>query len=84
MAQTAAVSAREDRPVRMVEQSPPVEEKPPVKKWGEFREALARHRGEKLLVILTGYPDPDNIVAGLAHRFLAKGFDIDTTLLCFQ
>jgi nanoRNase/pAp phosphatase (c-di-AMP/oligoRNAs hydrolase) len=35
-------------------------------------------------MILTGYPDPDNIAAGLAHRFLAKEFDIETTLLCFQ
>jgi nanoRNase/pAp phosphatase (c-di-AMP/oligoRNAs hydrolase) len=84
MASTAEALAREERPVRAVEHGPPVEEKPPGKKWAELREVLARHRGEKLLMILTGYPDPDNIAAGLAHRFLAKGFDIDTTLLCFQ
>ena len=84
MANTAEVSAREERPLRVVEHGPPVEEKPPGKKWAELREVLARHRGEKLLMILTGYPDPDNIASGLAHKFLAKGFDIDTTLLCFQ
>ena len=84
MANTAEVSAREERPLRVVEHGPPGEEKPPGKKWAELREVLARHRGEKLLMILTGYPDPDNIASGLAHKFLAKGFDIDTTLLCFQ
>ena len=54
------------------------------KKWSELRKVLERHRGEKILVILTGYPDPDNIASGLAHKFLAKAFDIDTTLLCFH
>jgi nanoRNase/pAp phosphatase (c-di-AMP/oligoRNAs hydrolase) len=53
-------------------------------KWTEFRKVLDRHRGEKILVVLTGYPDPDNIASGLAHKFLAKAFDIDTTLLCFH
>jgi nanoRNase/pAp phosphatase (c-di-AMP/oligoRNAs hydrolase) len=54
------------------------------KKWMELRKVLERHRGEKILLILTGYPDPDNIASGLAHKFLAKAFDIDTTLLCFH
>jgi nanoRNase/pAp phosphatase (c-di-AMP/oligoRNAs hydrolase) len=84
MASTAEALAREERPVRVVEHGPAGEEKPSGKKWAELREVLARHRGEKLLMILTGYPDPDNIASGLAHKFLAKGFDIETTLLCFQ
>ena len=54
------------------------------KKWMELRKVLERHRGEKILLILTGYPDPDNIASGLAHKFLAKAFDIETTLLCFH
>jgi nanoRNase/pAp phosphatase (c-di-AMP/oligoRNAs hydrolase) len=82
MASTAETIVRDDRPLRVVEQEPT--EKPFGKKWAELREVLARHRGEKLLMILTGYPDPDNIASGLAHKFLAKGFDIETTLLCFQ
>ena len=44
----------------------------------------ARHSGQKLLVVLTGYPDPDNIASGLAHKLLAKPFEIETTLLCFH
>lgn len=54
------------------------------KKWQELRAVLARHSGQKLLVVLTGYPDPDNIASGLAHKFLAKPFEIETTLLCFH
>jgi nanoRNase/pAp phosphatase (c-di-AMP/oligoRNAs hydrolase) len=54
------------------------------KKWQDFRAVLARHSGEKLLMVLTGYPDPDNIASGLAHQLLAKPFEIDTTLLCFH
>jgi nanoRNase/pAp phosphatase (c-di-AMP/oligoRNAs hydrolase) len=56
----------------------------PSKKWEEFCEVLRRHRGERILVVLTGYPDPDSIASGLAHTLLAKQFDIDTTLLCFH
>ena len=54
------------------------------KKWAQFRAVLNQHREEKLLLILTGYPDPDNIASGLAHQFLANEFDIETTLLCFH
>ncbi|TMA12873.1 MAG: bifunctional oligoribonuclease/PAP phosphatase NrnA [Deltaproteobacteria bacterium] len=54
------------------------------KKWEEFHKALVRHRGERILVVLIGYPDPDCIASGLAHKFLAEQFDIDTTLLCFH
>lgn len=53
-------------------------------RWEELRKALARHRGERHLVVLMGYPDPDCIASGLAHRFLAKQFGIHTTLLCFH
>ena len=54
------------------------------KKWQELRATLAQHSGQKLLMVLTGYPDPDNIASGLAHKFLAHLFEIDTTLLCFH
>jgi nanoRNase/pAp phosphatase (c-di-AMP/oligoRNAs hydrolase) len=56
---------------------------PSPNKWSELARALGRHRGERLLVLLTGYPDPDNIASGLALRLLARPFDIATTLLSF-
>jgi nanoRNase/pAp phosphatase (c-di-AMP/oligoRNAs hydrolase) len=52
-------------------------------KWTELSAALARHRGERLLILLTGYPDPDNIASGLALQLLARPFDIEATLLSF-
>jgi nanoRNase/pAp phosphatase (c-di-AMP/oligoRNAs hydrolase) len=72
----------------------PAQEEPPLRiidpqeaggtKWAQLRTTLSRHQGDKLLLILTGYPDPDNIASGLAHQFLAGEFEIETTLLCFH
>jgi nanoRNase/pAp phosphatase (c-di-AMP/oligoRNAs hydrolase) len=84
MASTAEASAREDRSLRAVETSPQSNAEFSTPKWTQLRQALEHHQGEKLLVVLTGYPDPDNIASGLAHKFLAKTFDIETTLLCFH
>jgi nanoRNase/pAp phosphatase (c-di-AMP/oligoRNAs hydrolase) len=52
-------------------------------KWTELSAALTRHRGERLLILLTGYPDPDNIASGLALQLLARPFDIESTLVSF-
>ena len=45
----------------------------------ELAAALERHRGERLLILLTGYPDPDNIGSGLALQHLATQHDIEST-----
>lgn len=52
--------------------------------WANLATVLERHRGERLLVLLVGYPDPDNIGSGLALQYLAERFDIETTLLSFH
>jgi nanoRNase/pAp phosphatase (c-di-AMP/oligoRNAs hydrolase) len=52
-------------------------------KWTELSAAFTRHRGERLLILLTGYPDPDNIASGLALQLLGRSFDIESTLLSF-
>lgn len=52
--------------------------------WRNLAAVLNAHRGKNLLVLLTGYPDPDNIGSGLALQHLAERFDIETTLLCFH
>ena len=75
-ATNAAIYA-DELPLRVVESKETM-------KWAQFQMVLNKHRGEKLLLILTGYPDPDNIASGLAHQFLANEFDIETTLLCFH
>ncbi len=46
-----------------------------------FTKTLERHRGEKHLVILHDYPDPDAIAAAFAHRLISAtyGIDVDIT-----
>ena len=81
MAETAEAvrPAQEEPPLRIIDP-----QKADGTKWAQLRTILSRHQGDKLLLILTGYPDPDNIASGLAHQFLASEFDIETTLLCFH
>jgi len=52
--------------------------------WRNLAAALGAQRGKRLLVLLLGYPDPDNIASGLALQYLADRFDIETTLLSFH
>lgn len=71
--------AREEPPLRVIEPHAASSTK-----WAQFRTILRRHQGGKLLLILTGYPDPDSIASGLAYQFLGGEFAIETTLLCFH
>jgi len=84
MASRVEAIAQKEQSLRVVERVSPGEQEATSEKWKEFHEVLARHGGERILVVLIGYPDPDSIASGLAHRFLAQQFDIDTTLLCFH
>jgi nanoRNase/pAp phosphatase (c-di-AMP/oligoRNAs hydrolase) len=55
----------------------------PGARWKDLAAVLQAHRGERLLILLTGYPDPDNIGSGLALQHLAELYDIETALLSF-
>lgn len=46
-----------------------------------FFEILENHRGERHIIILHEYPDPDAIAAGYAHRIISKEFDIEADIL---
>lgn len=65
------------RPVRRVEGEP-------VSKWAELAATLERHRGRRLLILLAGYPDPDNIASGLALQHLARLHGVESRLLSFH
>lgn len=67
------------RPVRRNEQADATSSK-----WNELAGALERHRGEHLLIVLSGYPDPDNIASGLALQTLAAEHGIESRLLTFH
>lgn len=66
------------RPVRKTDTAEPAN------KWAELTAALERHRGERLLIVLTGYPDPDSIASGLALQYLAKQHGLEARLLSFH
>src|SRR5574341_12005 len=42
---------------------------------------LEAHRGQRHLVVLQAFPDPDAISSAFAHRLISARFDIETTLL---
>ncbi len=46
-----------------------------------FHQTLAKHRGEKMAIIIRGFPDPDSIASALAHKFIAEKFDIECIIL---
>lgn len=47
----------------------------------EIHTVLEAHRGQRHLVVLQAYPDPDAIASAFAHRLISAQFDIETTLV---
>ena len=44
-------------------------------------EILEGHRGERHIIVLHEYPDPDAIAVGYAHRIIGSAFDIEADIL---
>lgn len=49
-----------------------------------LREILEGHRGERHLIAIRGYPDPDSIGSAMAHAYICEQFDIEPTILYFD
>ncbi|MBM9535626.1 DHH family phosphoesterase [Desulfobulbus alkaliphilus] len=47
----------------------------------DLAEQLASRRGEKHVVVLQDFPDPDAIACGFAHQIISRAFEIQTTLV---
>lgn len=45
---------------------------------------LSSHKGERHVIAIRGYPDPDSIGSAMAHGFICREFEIDTTILYFD
>ena len=57
----------------------------PVAKPAErLREVLEGHRGERHVIAIRGYPDPDSIGSAMAHAHLCQQFDIEPMILYFD
>ena len=50
----------------------------------ELKATLKRARNKKLLICIKGYPDPDNIGSSLALQWVARQFDIESTIVYFD
>jgi nanoRNase/pAp phosphatase (c-di-AMP/oligoRNAs hydrolase) len=42
---------------------------------------MESHRGEKHIIVLHEYPDPDAIASGYAHKIICNSFDIETDII---
>ncbi|MBN2707246.1 MAG: bifunctional oligoribonuclease/PAP phosphatase NrnA, partial [Deltaproteobacteria bacterium] len=53
----------------------------PTIKQPDLAAELESHRGEKHVIVLQEFPDPDAIASGFAHQTICRAFDIQTILL---
>ncbi|HEX9680167.1 MAG TPA: hypothetical protein VGA32_01840, partial [Anaerolineales bacterium] len=44
-------------------------------------EVLGKHRGERHILVLQEYPDPDAIASAFAHKLISREFDIEVDLV---
>lgn len=49
-----------------------------------LHEVLQGHTGEKHLIAIRGYPDPDSIGSAMAHAYICERYDIEATILYFD
>src|SRR5690554_3180994 len=47
----------------------------------KIAEVLERHRGERHVIVLHDFPDPDAISSAFAHQLLSQGFEIETDII---
>lgn len=50
----------------------------------QLKEVLSRHKGERHIIAIRGYPDPDSIGSAMAHAFICEQFNIEATILYFD
>ena len=62
-------------------QSGSVEERSMPSGWRSLATLLEEHRGERHLLVLQEYPDPDAIASAMAHRWISRRFEIDADIV---
>lgn len=50
----------------------------------KLQDALEQHRGERHVIAIRGYPDPDSIACAMAHGYICQAFDIEPVILYFD
>ncbi|HEX9795732.1 MAG TPA: bifunctional oligoribonuclease/PAP phosphatase NrnA [Anaerolineales bacterium] len=49
--------------------------------WRGLATLLEQHRGQRHLIVLQEYPDPDAISSAMAHRWISRRFDIESDIV---
>jgi nanoRNase/pAp phosphatase (c-di-AMP/oligoRNAs hydrolase) len=57
------------------------EEAPAMGQGTEIAAVFEGHRGERHIIVLQDYPDPDAISSAFAHRLISAGFDIEADVV---
>jgi nanoRNase/pAp phosphatase (c-di-AMP/oligoRNAs hydrolase) len=47
----------------------------------ELRQVLANHKGDRLLIVIQDFPDPDALSAGWAYQLIAQEYDIKSDIV---
>jgi len=55
-----------------------------IERTNDMHRALDGARGKRLLICIKGYPDPDNIGTSLCLQWLARHYDIESTIIHFD
>ena len=71
------MSAREQHKLRDVSAAGPAEVSPRRSKAEELAPLLEAHRGERHIVVIQSFPDPDAISSALAHQMIAGRYQIE-------
>ena len=50
-------------------------------KVDQFRKTLERHRGERQVIVLQDFPDPDALSSAWTYKLIAQKFDIPTDIV---
>lgn len=76
-----ALEVAVDRRAPVVEPQPATTQETSAARAAELARLLESRRGERHIVALQDFPDPDAISCGMAYREIARRFDIDAELV---
>jgi nanoRNase/pAp phosphatase (c-di-AMP/oligoRNAs hydrolase) len=57
------------------------QDRPASQAWARLVEVLEAHRGERHVVVIQDYPDPDAISSAFAHKLISAQFDIEVDII---
>ncbi|MFC1705569.1 bifunctional oligoribonuclease/PAP phosphatase NrnA [Planctomycetota bacterium] len=50
----------------------------------DLEDVLARYKGQRLVIFIKGFPDPDSIASALAHKHICTGLGVEADIIHFE